>query len=331
MSGLLDPITVKGITLKNRIVMPPMANNMATPEGEVTEKHLRHYEARARAGVGFIMVEASYIVKEGRGSDAHLGIYDDKLIFGLRNLVDVVHQWGVPVGIQLNHFGSKAPQRITGCQAVGPSYVVAPGSQEQPRPMTEAEIQAAVAAFGTAARRAVAAGFDAVEVHGGHGYLVCSFLSPYTNRRPDLYGGDREGRLRFPLAVVAEVRRVVGPSFPLFYRLGVIDMVAGGLTVEESRHVAPRLVAAGVDVVDVTGGLEGSGRDFFKEQGFYVPAAHQIKQVVSVPVVGVGNIREPEFADRVIREGKVDLVAVGRAQLADPEWARQAARILGAS
>lgn len=326
MPRLFDPIDIKGMRLANRIVMPPMAIDKATDDGEVTDRHLRHYGARARAGTGLLIVEHTYVMRGGRLSKGQLGLDDDRLVSGLRRLADTIHQHGARVALQLTHCGGRGTEVVLGSRPVGPSEVAVPGSSEIPRSLTVREIEEIVRAFGAAARRAAVAGVDAVELHGAHGFLLSEFLSPYTNRRTDEYGGDEECRLRLPLEVIAEVRRAV--DFPLLYRLGADDMVPGGLTPEDARRIASRLEAAGVDVIDVSGGLAGSGRDRFAEQGFFIPLAQHIKEVVHIPVIGIGNIRDPEFADAVIREGKVDLVAIGRAMLADPEWSLKAAQQL---
>ena len=325
MPGLFSPVTVRRLRLKNRLVMPPMANQMATPEGAVSDRHISHYTARARAGVGLIVVEHAYVRREGRLRPTQLGVYDDDLIPGLRRLAAEVHLAGAAIGCQINHGGAKSSAAVTGEQPGGPSDVPPPGASEQPRPLTREEIREIVVAFGQAARRAAEAGFDVVEVHGAHGYLLSQFLSPLTNRRADEYGGDETRRQRLPLEVLGEARRVLGSDFPIFYRFGADDLVEGGIGPEDARRVAPALAAAGADVLDVSGGLGGSGADRFAEQGFFVPLAHSLKSASDALVVGIGNIREPEYADRVIREGLVDLVAVGRAQLEDADWAAKAA------
>ncbi len=174
------------------------------------------------------------------------------------------------------------------------------------------------------------AGFDIVEVHGAHGYLLNQFASPYTNHRDDEYGGNFANRIHFPLQVVRQVAAQLADGSPLFYRLGADDFTPGGLTAVDGQKIAVELVRAGVDVIDVSGGLIGSGRDRFTEQGYFVPLAAGIREAAGVPVIGVGNITEPEFADKVIWEGTVDMVAVGRALLSDPEWALKAAQRLGA-
>jgi NADPH2 dehydrogenase len=329
MPGLFDSLTIKNLTLKNRIVLPPMGTNVASEEGELTDKHLQRYLPVAEAGVGLIIVEHSYVSREGRYRATQLGVWHDKLIPGLRRLVDAVHAHGVPICLQLNHSGAKGFPEVIGRQPAGPSDVVPPGSTAKPRPMTREEIAEVVRAFGEAARRALEAGFDAVEVHGAHGYLLSQFVSPVLNTRNDEYGGDLEGRLRLPLEVLVEVRKRVGADYPVFYRLGADDLVPGGVTPEEGERIAARLAAAGVDVLDISGGIGGGGADLFSEQGFFVPLAARVKRASNAIVIGVGNVREPAYADRVVREGQIDLVAVGRAQAADPAWSRKAREALG--
>ncbi len=330
MPGLFEPIKIKGLSLKNRLVMPPMATGMATEDGEVTDRQIRHYTARGRGGVGLIIIEHSYISKEGKLSQGQLGLYDDKLIPGLKRLAAAIHAEGAKVVMQLNHAGAKAPGSITGeRQPVGPWNVTPPNGKEAPRPLTIPEIKAVVARFGEAARRAMAAGFDSIELHGAHGFLLCQFLSPYTNQRSDTYGGDPAARLLFPEEVIKEVKSSLGENAPLFYRFGADDMVAGGLTSQQAKLAAQHLEQAGVDVIDISGGLGGDGRGRFSEQGYFVPLAEGIKEVVKAPVIGVGQITEPEYADRIVREQRVDMVAFGHLLLANAEFPKQAAQQLG--
>ncbi len=329
MAGLFDPITIRGLTLKNRLVMAPMATNMATEEGGVTDRHVKHYRTRADGGVGLIIVEHTYVSKDGKLSRGQLGIYDDKLITGLKRLVETIHTHGAKVVLQITHGGSRVTREMTGMQPAGPWNIPVPGDKEAPRPFTVAEITGIVKDFREAARRAIAAGFDGVEIHGAHGFLLCQFLSPLVNRRNDAYGGSLEGRLRLPLEIIAKVRAQIGEDVPLFYRFGADDMVDGGLTPEEAKIIAPRLEKAGVDVIDVSGGLGGTGGRRSTEQGFFVLLAQSVKETVKVPVIGVGNITEAGYADRVVQEGRVDLVALGRKLLSTPDFPKQAAKALG--
>ena len=327
MPKLFDPIKIGSLQLKNRIVMPPMATGLATAEGEVTEDLIKHYEKRAK-GLGLQIVEHSYVMKSGKLSEQQLGIYDDKLIAGLSKLTKRIHSLGTPVAIQINHAGRVTTSDVCGQQPVGPSAIPHSTEHETPRELTTYEIEELVEAFGLAANRAVKAGFDAVEVHGAHGFLLNQFLSPLSNKRKDEYGGSIENRMRFHSQIIARIKANIGKSFPLLYRLGADDMHPEGLTLKESKVFAKNLEKWGVHVIDVSGGMMGSRSAHLISPGYYVPLAEEIKSVVKVPVIGVGGIKTPEFADEVIRKNRADLVAVGRAMLADPDWAFKAVEAL---
>jgi 2,4-dienoyl-CoA reductase-like NADH-dependent reductase (Old Yellow Enzyme family) len=197
-----------------------------------------------------------------------------------------------------------------------------------PRKLSLTEIEEIVYDFRDAASRAAAAGFDAVEIHGAHGYLLSQFLSPLTNRRRDEFGGDLENRVRLPCRIIEEIRRELGPGFPVLYRIGVDDRLPGGITIQEGVEAARMIVEKGVSVMDVSGGIGGGGMDELEGPGYFVPYAAAVKSVVGVPVIGVGGIRTAVEADRIIRTGKVDLVAVGRAILKDSKWASKAVEYL---
>ncbi|MGE5508997.1 MAG: NADH:flavin oxidoreductase [Chitinophagales bacterium] len=328
MSKLFSTFSVRDLKLRNRIVMPPMANNHATELGEVTDFLVEHYRRRA-GSVGLIIVEHSYVARGGHINRNQLGIYDDRLIPGLTRLVRAIHESGGVTCIQITHGGSAAASSVTGETPVAPSPVPHPAGGETPRELSQAELEEFIRAFGQAARRAKEAGFDAVEVHGAHGYLLNQFYSPLTNRRTDAFGGSREARLAFPLAVVREVRRVVGPDYPVFYRLGADDRLPGGLAVDDAVWAAPRLAAAGVDLVDVSGGFAGSRPPDLQGQGYYAYLSEPVKRVSQAPVLVTGGITEPAAAEALLAEGKADLVGVGRALLADPDWAVKAKEVLG--
>jgi len=330
MPGLFDPLTVNGLTLKNRIVMPPMATHQASDAGEVGEAHIRHYAARARAQVGLIIVEHAYVHQSGRLGETQLGIHADACIPGLCHLADAIRAGGSASGIQITHAGYKNTRAVIGRQPTAPSDVTDPNSGETPRALTADEIGTLVDAYADGARRAAEAGFKVIELHGAHGYLLGQFLSPVTNRRTDRYGGDLTGRLTFAREVIDAVRHAIGKGFPLFYRLGADDFMPGGRTPEDGWKAAAYLAGAGIDCMDVSGGLIGTGRDRFTDQGFFVPLAEGVKRAVDIPVIGVGNIRDADYADLVVREGRIDLVAIGRALLKDPGWAEKAAQELEA-
>jgi NADPH2 dehydrogenase len=330
MTGLFSPLTVKNFTLTNRIVLRPMANNMSDDSGAVTDAHVAHYTRRAQAGVGMVIIEHAYVRRDGRVNRKQLGIHDDALIPGLRRLAEAVKASGAVVGIQITHGGGKATRESAGRPPLAPSTQIPPGASETPEAVTVEELQEIEAAFVAGTRRALEAGFDFVEIHGAHGYLLNQFLSPLTNRREDAYGGDFDGRLRFPLEVVRAVRQVVDENHLLLYRLGANDFMEGGLTAEEGRRAARLLVENGVDLLDISGGMCGSQTPDWdgKSQGYFVPMAAAIRAETGAPVVVAGGITEPRAADHFIRTGHVDLVAIGRAMLTNPDWAAEARTVL---
>jgi 2,4-dienoyl-CoA reductase-like NADH-dependent reductase (Old Yellow Enzyme family) len=318
---LLDPIEIKGLSLKNRIVMPPMGTGLATTEGAVTEAQIEHYVRRS-SKLGLQIVEYSYISLDGKNNKNQLGIYDDSLIPGLEKLSSSIHAKATPNIIQINHAGNTASMDITGIKPVGPS------SSENVKELQVKEIEALVESFANAAERAMKAGFDGVEVHGAHGFLLNQFYSPLTNRRQDEYGGSLENRMRLPLEVIKKVKDRIGGRL-LLYRLGSVDLNPTGTQIEDSKKFAMKLEEAGVDIIDISGGLCGSRPAQLQDiKGYFIPQAQEIKKVVDIPIIGVGRITEPEYADRLIQEGRIDLVAIGRALLNDPDWAVKAIKTL---
>jgi NADPH2 dehydrogenase len=321
--GLLDPLEVKGLTLRNRIVMPPMQTGRATVEGTVTDRLISFYVRRSSA-LGLLIVEHCYVSARGRLSLKQLGIYGDELIGGLERLAGSVHAVGTPVVVQMSHAGGVANWHVIGGEPAGPS------ATGKTRELTRSEIEVLVEEFAVASERAIKAGFDGVELHGAHGFLLNQFFSPLLNKRGDEYGGSLENRMRFPLMVVERVRESIRGRL-LLYRLGADDLTPKGTRIEDSAAFAVKLEQCGVDVVDVSGGLCGSEpKQLRGVKGYFVPQAYAIKKAVRVPVIGVGGITEAEYADMLVRQGKVDLVAVGRALWKDPKWAEKAVETLKA-
>lgn len=324
MPTLFSPFTIKDVTLNNRLVLPPMANEASDEGGAVNDKHLDFYVSRA--GVGMVIIEHAYVQLSGRVKTNQLGIHDDRLIPGLCRLADAIKATGAVTGIQLAHGGGKATRTATGGTVVAPSAGVVPGGEEPAEALQPDQIAPLVAAYVAAAQRAFAAGFDFVEIHGAHGYLLSEFLSPLTNHRSDEYGGDFNRRLRLPLEIVRAVRAAIGDRALLLYRLGVSDLSSGGLTADEGCRAAKALATAGVDLLDISGGLCGSQPPDWdgKQQGYFVPLAADVRAAAGIPVVVAGGIIDPHTADRFIREEQVDLVAVGRAMRSNPRWAIEA-------
>jgi 2,4-dienoyl-CoA reductase-like NADH-dependent reductase (Old Yellow Enzyme family) len=300
-----------------------MQTGRATVEGAVTDRLIGFYVRRS-AALGMLIVEHCYVSARGRLSLKQLGIYDDELIWGLQKLAGSVHAVGTPVVVQISHAGGVANRNVIGTEPAGPS------ATGKTRELTRSEIEGLVEEFAVAAERAIKAGFDGVELHGAHGFLLNQFFSPLLNKRGDEYGGSLENRMRFPLMVVERVRESVGGRL-LLYRLGADDLAPNGTQVEDSAAFAVKLEQCGVDVVDVSGGMcGGEPKQLRRVKGYFVPQAYEVKKAVRIPVIGVGRITEAEYADRLVREGKVDLVAVGRALWRDPKWAEKAVEALKA-
>jgi NADPH2 dehydrogenase len=315
--GLLDSLEIKGLTLRNRIVMPPMQTRLATPEGKVTKSLINHYVHRSNE-LGFVIVEHSYVSIGGLYNTRQVSICDNNVLFGLKKLSSSIHAKVTPVIIQLNHAGSNADAEFTGIQPVAPSQT------SGCRVLQIDEIDSLVESFALAAQRAMKAGFDGVQIHGAHGFLLNQFYSPLTNKRRDKYGGSLENRIRFPLEIIEQVKEQLGGRL-LLYRLGAEDLDPRGIQIEDSQKFAIKLEEAGVDIIDVSGGMCGSRPvQYQNKEGYFIPQAHHIKKVVKIPVIGVGGITTPEYANKVIQDGHVDLVAIGRSLLKDPEWVLKA-------
>jgi 2,4-dienoyl-CoA reductase-like NADH-dependent reductase (Old Yellow Enzyme family) len=307
-----------------------MATRKATSKGEVTEELVKHYVERASGGPGLVIVEHSYVSREGRASERQLGIYDNKLLPGLTQLSQAIHRKGAAAAIQISHAGSSTTTEIANSLPIAPSPIRNPKNKafDVPRAMSVREIRTVIDAFAKASGRAVEAGFDAVEIHGAHGYLIGQFLSPLTNLRLDEFGGVLENRARFAIQVIEQVRQEVGRDFPILYRLGCDDMLPGGLTLDEGKRIARMVIDAGVDILDVSGGLGGSIPPGTTTPGFFVSQAEAIRKAVNNPVIAIGGITTPEVADNIVRERNVDLVAVGRSLFENPLWGAEAVRAL---
>jgi len=324
---LFSPVTIHTMTLKNRVVMPPMCTDYATIGGAVNDRLIEYYATRARGGVGLIDVEFSYVHPAGKVFEHMLGIYDDKLIPGLRRLTDAIHQGGAKVIVQIAHGGRRGHSDITGATIVGPSSIPRLNG-ETPKELSPAEIEDLIQAFILAARRAKKAGFDGVMIHMAHAYLLQQFLSPFSNVRTDRYGGDLEGRARFPLEVVKGVRREVGKDYPITCRLCGDEFLKEGFDLSQSIRVAKMLEANGVNAIEVSAGAHETGYVItappYYPMGFLSPLSEAIRKEVNIPVGAVGRIHTPEVAEDLLRQGKADLIAVGRGLIADPDWPKKA-------
>ena len=328
---LLEPIQIGSMELRNRIVMPPMGTNFANENGVVTQRLIDYYVERAKGRAGFIIVEATCVESLLGKFGAHqVSIDADKYLPELADLVEAVHLHGAKIAVQLHHAGRQTTLEATeGRTPVSSSNVpyidnyISPGSIVcRPRSLKLKEIGELVEKFGEGARRAKSLGFDAVEIHGAHGYLVAQFLSPFANKRTDKYGGSFDGRLRFAVEVVKCVRAKVGADYPISFRISADEFIKGGITLGLAKKIAVRLQDAGINVIHVSGSLAETEHmcegPMSLERGYMVHLAEGIKKVVNIPVIAVGRINDPEFADRILQDGRADLVAMGRALIADP-------------
>ncbi|MHB1417437.1 MAG: oxidoreductase, partial [Chloroflexota bacterium] len=322
-----SPMRIGTLEVKNRIVMCPMGTRFPTSAGFVTDMVVNYYIARARGSTGLINFQYTSVAPDGAYSPRTTMLYDDRFVPGLRRVVDAVHEGGAKISIQLAHVGGSGSYAVTGARPKGPSAVGRIGG-ELPLEMTEGEVEAMIDNFVAAALRAKQAGFDAVEIHGCHGYLIHQFLTPILNRRTDAWGGDARRRARFIVEVARRTRQALGDDYPIMARIVVDEGLPGGITLEDGRVTARLLADAGIDALDVTGGAQETGYLSTPPGplpcGALAPLGEAIKQTVDVPVILVGRIHQPEVAEGLIANGKADMVALGRQMLADPQFARKA-------
>lgn len=328
---LSQPIRLAGLTVPNRIAMAAMSSVLATDDGTVTPETIAYYKERAEGGTGLITVEFTCVdTSLGRAELKQLALDDDRQIEGHRLIADAIKAAGSCAILQLHAPGQLTDRRTHEGLPAGPSAEVSRRDKSTTisRALSDGEIEALVDSFSASAARAVKAGYQGIELHGAHGYLLMAFLSPLKNRRDDDWGGDAERRLRFPAAVIRAVKLVLGPERPLIYRLSSTDFLPGGLSLEDMTAIAPKLVEAGVDVIHVSSGsIEGSLDQTIDPmsapEAWRFSHCRAIRAAVNVPVIGVGPVRWPEVAERGLRDGDIDMVALGRPLLADPAWARK--------
>ena len=322
---LFEPIEISGLRLRNRVVKAPMATNYATPDGFVTPEMIAYYRERARGGPGLVIVEfASIDDVAGKSWHRQLGAESDEKVEGLGRLADGIRSGDAASALQICHCGSQ--RLLPGGPPRVPSASAAPTDREV-REVDEKEIAQIAAAFGDAAGRAQQAGFDMVEVHAAHGYLIMGFLSPETNRRTDAFGGGLEGRLRFPRMVMEAVRNAVGETFPVCVRMNGSEMYRGGMGVREGCQTARAFIEAGADLLHVSAGTYGTrhlrSTPMYGKRGNLVPLSAAIKKVSSVPVIASGGLADPGRLEAILREGRADLVSMARQLHAEPRWAEK--------
>ncbi|OQA43918.1 MAG: NADPH dehydrogenase [Chloroflexi bacterium ADurb.Bin325] len=323
---LFTPLTLRGVAMRNRVWVSPMCQySVFNQDGVATDWHLVHLGSRATGGAGLVMVEATAVEPRGRISAQDLGLWDDAQGDALARVVRFLAEHGATPAIQIAHAGRKAG--VAG--AIAPSPIPFSEQAAVPQEMSLAEIQDVTRAFVAAANRALAAGFQVVEIHAAHGYLLHEFLSPISNQRSDSYGGSFANRARFLLAVTEAVRGVWPERLPLFVRLSATDWVSGGWDVEQSVALAALLRERGVDLIDVSSGGASPAQQIKPGPGYQVPFAARIRRAAGIPTAAVGLITEPQQADAIVRVGDADAVFIGRQSLRDPYWPLRAARALG--
>lgn len=322
--NIFKPLTVKTMTIKNRVCMMPMGTNFGEQNGEMSFLHIQYYEQRAKGGTGLIIVEnANVDYPQGSNGTTQIRIDQDNFIPRLFKLCENVHRHGTKIAIQINHAGASAMSKRTGMQPVSASNIPSKAGGEIPRPLTKEEIHMIAKKYGEAASRAQVAGFDAVEIHAGHSYLISQFLSPTTNDRTDEFGGSPENRTRFAKMVLEEVRNAVGPNFPILLRLSAEEFAEGGNTLDNTLELLD-YIQEEADIFDVSAGLNSSIQfqidANYLADGWRSYMAKAVKEKFKKPVITMGNIRNPQIAEDILERGDSDLIGMGRGLIADPDW-----------
>jgi len=329
MYYILTPLNVGSLTLSNRLIMPPMAT-AKTKDGTVNQAILDYYDEKSKGGYfSLIIIEHSYISQQGKAHNGQLSVADDNTLEGLKNLANVIHTNGSKAVMQISHAGSGTKQDVTGTIPVAPSAIPNPLSGNLPKELNKQEISQIIDDFKNAAIRVKKAGFDAIEIHSAHGYLLNQFFSPLTNKRTDEYGGTVNNRIRIHLEIIDAIKSVVGNDFPLLLRLGASDYQEGGITIEDSKIAAKEFEKAGINILDISGSFGGfTPPPNSPAEGYFSPLSIAVKQVVTIPVILTGGITNIQLAEELLAEGKADIIGVGRAALKDSLWAKHAIETL---
>jgi 2,4-dienoyl-CoA reductase-like NADH-dependent reductase (Old Yellow Enzyme family) len=329
-SILFTPVRVGSLTLPNRFVRSATHDFMADEDGSVTDRNVELYRRLAEGEVGLIITGHAYVNRSGKASPRQLGVYSDSLLPGLKRVAGAVHGFPSRIILQIAHAGRQTKEKICGCTPLAPSAVYEPVLKVLPREMTEGQVRDVIRDFVRAAGRAREAGFDGVQLHAAHGYLISGFLSPYTNRRRDQWGGSSENRSRLAVEILRGIKKECGPDFPVIAKLNSSDFLEGGLEVQEAVEAARRLESEGLDGLEVSGGTSEARRGSMwpgirpeAEEGYFTPAASRIKSAVSIPVFGLGGLRTLRVMERVVAEGRADLVSLSRPFIREPFLVRK--------
>jgi len=329
LKKIFEPFTINQLTIKNRLVVSAMDSSYCRDGGYASEKFIAYHERKARGGFGLIITEDICIVPEAAASNNLAGLWKDEQIDSFRIVTDRVHAHGAKMFAQIYHAGRETTSAVTGVRCVAPSAIKDPTMNETPHELTVEEIKELVKAFGDCARRAQLAGFDGVEIHGAHGYMIEQFFSTFSNHRCDEYGGTIQNRCRFMVEIIKDIREKCGNEFPIQLRLTANEYLPGGLAIEEAKVIARIAEEAGIDSINVSQGAYGSLFAVLPpscvDRAAFIDNAYEIKKAVSVPVLGVGKINDPMVAESIIASGKADACCMGRASLADPDLPRKAA------
>lgn len=324
MTSLFDSFELKGLHLKNRIVMPPMCQySVDTKDGMPNDWHYTHYTSRAIGGTGLIIIEMTDVEPNGRISDYDLGLWSDEHVPAFEKIIKSCQKYGAKVGIQIAHAGRKAEDAE---HPVSSSSIAFSNQYKTPRQLSTEEVEEIVTKFEHAFKRAVQAKVDTIEIHGAHGYLIHQFQSPLTNQRQDKYGEDKS---LFGVEIIKAARRVMPESMPLILRTSAVEYAKEGYDLNYSIEILRKYKDAGIDMIHVSSGGESSNGPQYAGPGYQVDLAHIIKDSLQVPVIAVGRMEDPLLSNQVIREGKADLVAIGRGMLRNPYWANEASLALG--
>jgi 2,4-dienoyl-CoA reductase-like NADH-dependent reductase (Old Yellow Enzyme family)/thioredoxin reductase len=321
--NIFQPILIGKLEIPNRLVVPAMVVNYCDDDGNATEKYINYHEAKAKGGWGLIITENHAVEPAGKGFKNVPGLWNNNQIESHKKLTNRIHRHGAKIFAQIYHAGRQTSQQVINRQPVAPSPIPCPSMQEIPHVLTIDEIQQLVEKFGDCAKNAKEAGFDGIEIHGAHGYLIAQFLSFYSNKRTDEYGGNLLNRMRFALEIIANIRSKVGDNFPISFRISGDELVPGGRNIEDTKAIAMILENAGINALHISAGLYGASYGIVPPaaigHGWLTSLADEIKRVVGIPVITVGRINDPWLAEAILASGKADLVAMGRASLADPQ------------
>jgi 2,4-dienoyl-CoA reductase-like NADH-dependent reductase (Old Yellow Enzyme family) len=326
LETLFEPIRINSMLLKNRLVRTATAERMALPNGRITQGMVNLYTRLARGGAGLIITGHTYIHPLGKADRRMTGIHNDGLIPALKKLVNEVHKFKTKIVMQINHCGGMRDKDVGEETPIGPSTVEYEQLRIISREMDTKEIKEVIDLFAEASRRVKEAGFDGVEIHSVHGYLINQFLSPLTNKRKDSWGGSLDNRMRFLLEVYRCIRETVGKDYPVLAKIPAGDFIEGGLTVSEACEVAKKLSELGIDAIELSGGLAGSryrkGRKdlgWMRREAYFKPYSEMVKKVTPVPVILVGGLRKPETMRKILEEGAADLIGLSRPLIREPD------------